>query len=148
MPEDATSQDTPHNAVAVNGRAYEIIDHAYDVIVVGAGGSGLRAVVGASEADESAKETARKAAEDALGDVLGVVNTFFLSGANFIGGVSPSIADMRFAATVEFIRITDFAVPVWLDNYMERIEATLGDAYAEPAADVRGYIDYVRTQSG
>jgi succinate dehydrogenase / fumarate reductase flavoprotein subunit len=50
MPEDATSQDTPHNAVAVNGRAYEIIDHAYDVIVVGAGGSGLRAVVGASEA--------------------------------------------------------------------------------------------------
>jgi succinate dehydrogenase flavoprotein subunit len=50
MPQDATPQNTPHNAVQVNGRAYEIIDHAYDVIVVGAGGSGLRAVVGASEA--------------------------------------------------------------------------------------------------
>jgi succinate dehydrogenase / fumarate reductase, flavoprotein subunit len=35
---------------AVNGRAYPIEDHTYDVIVVGAGGSGLRAVVGCSEA--------------------------------------------------------------------------------------------------
>ncbi len=50
MPQDATPQNTPHNAVNVNGRAYDITDHAYDVIVVGAGGSGLRAVVGASEA--------------------------------------------------------------------------------------------------
>jgi succinate dehydrogenase / fumarate reductase, flavoprotein subunit len=37
-------------APAVNGRAYPIEDHSYDVIVVGAGGSGLRAVVGCSEA--------------------------------------------------------------------------------------------------
>jgi len=51
MPQDATPKDTPpHNAVQVNGRAYPIIDHAYDVVVVGAGGSGLRAVVGCSEA--------------------------------------------------------------------------------------------------
>ncbi len=35
---------------AINGRAYPIEDHSYDVIVVGAGGSGLRAVVGCSEA--------------------------------------------------------------------------------------------------
>ncbi|MGB6490942.1 MAG: succinate dehydrogenase flavoprotein subunit [Methylovirgula sp.] len=32
------------------GRAYPITDHDYDVVVVGAGGSGLRAVVGCSEA--------------------------------------------------------------------------------------------------
>jgi len=50
MPQDATPQNTPHNAVQVNGRAYEITDHAYDVLVVGAGGSGLRAVVGCSQA--------------------------------------------------------------------------------------------------
>ena len=37
-------------APAINGRAYPIEDHTYDVIVVGAGGSGLRAVVGCSEA--------------------------------------------------------------------------------------------------
>ncbi len=34
----------------IGGRAYEIIDHSYDVIVVGAGGAGLRAVLGASQA--------------------------------------------------------------------------------------------------
>jgi succinate dehydrogenase / fumarate reductase flavoprotein subunit len=32
------------------GRAYPIEDHTYDVVVVGAGGAGLRAVVGCSEA--------------------------------------------------------------------------------------------------
>src|SRR6187397_2181024 len=50
MPQDATPQDaTPHNVPKINGRAYPITDHAYDVVVVGAGGSGLRAVVGCSE---------------------------------------------------------------------------------------------------
>ncbi len=34
----------------INGRAYPIEDHSFDVVVVGAGGSGLRAVVGCSEA--------------------------------------------------------------------------------------------------
>jgi succinate dehydrogenase flavoprotein subunit len=38
------------SAPAVNGRAYPVIEHEFDVVVVGAGGSGLRAVVGASEA--------------------------------------------------------------------------------------------------
>ena len=39
-----------NGAPNINGRAYPIEDHTYDVIVVGAGGSGLRAVVGCSEA--------------------------------------------------------------------------------------------------
>jgi glutathione S-transferase len=30
---------------------------------------------------------------------------------------------------------------------MSRMEETLGDAYSEPAADVRGYIEYVKSQS-
>ena len=37
-------------APGVNGRAYPIEDHAYDVVIIGAGGAGLRAVVGCSEA--------------------------------------------------------------------------------------------------
>jgi succinate dehydrogenase / fumarate reductase flavoprotein subunit len=37
-------------APAINGRVYPIEDHRYDVVVIGAGGSGLRAVVGCSEA--------------------------------------------------------------------------------------------------
>src|SRR5580765_7395118 len=35
---------------AVNGRAYPITEHVYDVVVVGAGGSGLRATLGCAEA--------------------------------------------------------------------------------------------------
>jgi succinate dehydrogenase / fumarate reductase flavoprotein subunit len=36
--------------VTVGGRAYTITDHTFDVVVVGAGGSGLRAALGASQA--------------------------------------------------------------------------------------------------
>src|SRR5246127_3386705 len=39
-----------NGAPATNGQAYKIEDHTYDVVVVGAGGAGLRAVVGCSEA--------------------------------------------------------------------------------------------------
>jgi succinate dehydrogenase / fumarate reductase flavoprotein subunit len=35
---------------AVNGKAYPITDHSFDVVVVGAGGAGLRATVGCSQA--------------------------------------------------------------------------------------------------
>ena len=35
---------------AVNGKAYPIHDHTYDVVVVGAGGAGLRATLGCAEA--------------------------------------------------------------------------------------------------
>jgi succinate dehydrogenase / fumarate reductase, flavoprotein subunit len=34
----------------VNGQAYKITDHTYDVVVVGAGGAGLRATLGCAEA--------------------------------------------------------------------------------------------------
>ncbi len=34
---------------AATGRAYEIVDHAFDVVVVGAGGAGLRATLGMAE---------------------------------------------------------------------------------------------------
>jgi succinate dehydrogenase / fumarate reductase flavoprotein subunit len=35
---------------AINGRAYPITDHTFDVVVVGAGGAGLRATVGCAQA--------------------------------------------------------------------------------------------------
>ena len=38
------------NGAAVNGKAYTIIDHTFDVVIVGAGGAGLRATVGCSQA--------------------------------------------------------------------------------------------------
>jgi succinate dehydrogenase / fumarate reductase flavoprotein subunit len=46
----ASTAPAKDKAPAINGRAYPIEDHRYDVVVVGAGGAGLRAVVGCSEA--------------------------------------------------------------------------------------------------
>ncbi len=46
----ASGADAGGAAPAINGRAYPIEDHVYDVVVIGAGGAGLRAVVGCSEA--------------------------------------------------------------------------------------------------
>jgi len=40
-----------NGAPGSNGQAYPIEDHTYDVVVVGAGGAGLRAVVGCGEPD-------------------------------------------------------------------------------------------------
>jgi glutathione S-transferase len=104
--------------------------------------------VGTSDADDAAKAKAAKDAEAALAGPLEVYRTFFLADRPFIGGDEPSIADMRLAATLEFLRAIDYPFPDWTEEYMSRMEETLGDAYSEPVADVRGYIDYVRSQSG
>ena len=68
-------------------------------------------------------------------------------GRPFIGGDSPSIADIRLAATLEFLHAIDYDFPAWATDYMARVESALGEAYSEPAADVRGYIEYVKSQA-
>ena len=103
--------------------------------------------VATSDADEAMKAKAAKDAEAALADPLEVFNKFFLGGQQFIGGEHPSIADIRLAATLEFLRSIDYEFPAWAEEYMSRIEGALGDAYTEPAADVRGYVDNVRGQA-
>jgi len=103
--------------------------------------------VGSSDADDAAKAAAQKAAEDAIAEPLDVYRTFFLDGKTFIGGDSPSIADIRLCATLEFLNAIDYDFPAWTKEYMAAMESALGDAYSEPAADVRGYIEYVRSQS-
>src|SRR5450631_3275795 len=50
MAAEGNGKATNGSGPAVNGSAYPIEDHSYDVVVIGAGGSGLRAVVGCSEA--------------------------------------------------------------------------------------------------
>src|SRR5512133_654315 len=96
--------------------------------------------VATSEADESMKAKAQKDAEEALAEPLEAYRLFFLDGRRFIGGDHPSIADIRLAATLEFLRAVDYDFPAWAEEYMRRMETTLGDAYSEPAADVRGYV--------
>jgi glutathione S-transferase len=100
--------------------------------------------VGTSDADDDMKAKAQADAEAALAEPLDVFNTYFLDGRPFIGGEAPSIADIRLAATLEFLRAIDYDFPAWADDYLTRMETTLGEAYSEPAADVRRYIDSVK----
>src|SRR5271156_5129422 len=46
----ATNGSPAQNAPALGGKAYPITDHTFDVVVVGAGGAGLRASVGCAQA--------------------------------------------------------------------------------------------------
>ena len=101
--------------------------------------------VGSSEADEELKAQAQRDATTALAQPLDAYRRFFLDGKRFIGGDSPSIADIRLAATLEFLHAIDYDVPAWLGEFMAAIEETLGDAYSEPAADVRGYVGSVKS---
>ncbi len=45
----ATNGSNGASAPAIGGKAYPITDHTYDVVVVGAGGAGLRASVGCAQ---------------------------------------------------------------------------------------------------
>ena len=103
-------------------------------------------VATAPDADDEMKAKAQQDAEAALADPLDVYNRFFLDGKQFIGGDSPSIADFRFAATLEFLRAIDYDFPAWAEEYMARMEETLGEAYSEPVADVRGYVESVKSE--
>ncbi len=104
--------------------------------------------VATSAADDAMKATAQADAEAALAGPLDVYRAFYLAGRRFIGGDTPSIADIRFAASLEFLRVIDYPLPDWAEEYMAAIEEALGDAYSEPAADVRGYVEHVKGQSG
>ena len=92
------------------------------------------------------KEEAQKAAAEAVGETLDVFQKFFLDGKTFIGGDHPSIADIRLACSLEFLDVIDYHLPEWAKTYMGAVAKALGDAYAEPAKDVEGYIAYVKGQ--
>ena len=97
-----------------------------------------------SDADDAIKAQAQKDAEAAIAEPLDAYNKFFLDGKKFIGGDSPSIADIRLAATLEFLHAIDYDFPAWAEEYMSAVESALGDAYSEPAADVRGFVAQVK----
>ena len=102
--------------------------------------------VATSDADDSLKAKAQQDATEALAEPLDAYRAFFLEGRRFIGGDGPSIADIRLAATLEFLRAIDYDVPDWAEEFMGAMESTLGDAYSEPAADVRGFVAQAKGQ--
>jgi glutathione S-transferase len=97
-----------------------------------------------SDADDEIKAKAQKDAEDAIAVPLEAYHKFFLDGRKFIGGSEPSIADIRLAATLEFLNAVDYDFPTWATEYMAAVEEALGEAYSEPAGDVRGFIASVK----
>ncbi len=101
--------------------------------------------VATSAADDDMKAKAQQDAEAALAEPLDAFRAFFLEGRQFVGGDKPSIADIRWAASLEFLRAIDYDFPAWAEEYMSRVESALGDAYSEPAADVRGYVASVKS---
>jgi glutathione S-transferase len=103
--------------------------------------------VATSGADDDMKAQAQKDAEAALAEPLEVFHSFFMAGKPFIGGDTPSIADIRLAATLEFLRAIDYEFPAWAEEYMTAMESTLGESYSEPVADVRGYVEQVKSQA-
>jgi glutathione S-transferase len=103
--------------------------------------------VATSNADDDMKAAAQEAATEALAEPLDVYRAFFMDGKQFIGGASPSIADIRLAASLEFLRAIDYDLPAWAEDFMAAMEESLGEAYTEPAGDVRGYSAYVKSQS-
>jgi glutathione S-transferase len=105
-------------------------------------------VATAEGADDAMKARAREEAEAALAQPLDAYREFFLDGRRFIGGDHPSIADIRLAASLEFLNAIDYEFPQWAREYMAAVEEALGDAYSEPAQDVRDYIGYVKSQQG
>ena len=104
--------------------------------------------VATSEAGDDMKAKAQKDAEEALAEPLEAFRAWFLDGRTFVGGDHPSIADIRWAATLEFLRGIDYPFPAWAEEYMSAVESALGDAYSEPAADVRGFVAQVKEPAG
>jgi glutathione S-transferase len=103
--------------------------------------------VATSEADDDMKAQAQKDAEAAIAHPLDAFHSFFLEGKEFIGGAHPSIADIRLAVTLEFLRAIDYDFPAWAEEFMSAVESALGDAYSEPAEDVRGFVASVRSRT-
>jgi len=98
----------------------------------------------APAASDEMKAQAVQDATAALAEPLEAFRAFFLEGRPFVGGDHPSIADIRWAATLEFLRAIDYDLPEWAEDYLSRMEETFGYAYSEPAADVRGYVESVK----
>ena len=96
--------------------------------------------VATSEADDAMKEKAAQDAAAALAMPLEAYHQHFLDGKIMIGGDEPTIADIRLAVTLEFLDSIDYDLPAWAKEHKQAVESALGDAYSEPASEVREFV--------
>ena len=102
--------------------------------------------VGTSEGDDQMKAKARRTPRPrSPRRSTRIARSSWTEGGS--SAATPSIADTRFAATLEFLRAIDYDLPDWAEDYMAAMESALGEAYTEPAADVRGYVAQVKSQA-
>ena len=141
---------TPAKRAMIDSAMFYLIGTLYPVLARATYGnlgfSHYPGEVGASNLDAIHKTEAQQASTAAIAEPLNVFHKFYMDGKPFIGGAKPSIADIRLAATLEFLAVIDYPLPAWAKTYVAAMEKSLGKAYAEPAADVRGYISYVKSQ--
>ena len=97
----------------------------------------------------SARQEARaqKAAVEAIAEPLEVFRKFYMDGKTFIGGANPSIADIRLASTLEFLRGHRLQAAGLGEAIYGGHRKSARQSLSEPAADVRGYIAYVKSQA-
>ena len=93
------------------------------------------------------KEQAATDAQAAIAEPLEVVPLVLPRRGRSSAATHPCIADIRLAASLEFLRAIDYEFPAWAEEYLSAMESALGDAYSEPAADVRGFVEYARSQN-
>ena len=100
-----------------------------------------------SSASDEIKAEARAASEAATLEMLAIYKSFFIGEGGFIGGDKPSIADLRFASSLEFLSALSCEKPAWLGEYITRMEEARGDAYKGPAGELRGTVQYLLSQA-
>ena len=74
--------------------------------------------------------------------VMLVISNRFAAGSEALSHIVEVYPGSR-----EFLRAVDYPFPDWTNEYMALVESALGDAYSEPAADVRGYVAQVKSAS-
>ena len=106
---DAFYPAEPEKRAMVDSAMFYIVGTLYPYIVRATYGAlgfpHYPGEVGASDASAAEKEKAQKAAVEAVGETLAALHKFFLEGKTFIGGDHPSIADIRLAASLEFLKV-------------------------------------------
>ena len=111
--------------------------------------SAISGEVGASDAERRGQSGRAEGRDRGTSpEPLSVFQTFYLLGQAVHRRRRPSIADIRLAATLEFLAAIDYDLPALGEaNIVAAMEKALGAAYSEPAADVRGYIGWVKSKA-
>jgi glutathione S-transferase len=90
------------------------------------------------DATPAEKEKAQKSAAGAVGETLGAFHKFFLQGKTFVGGDHVSIADIRLACSLEFLKVIDYHLPESAKTYTGAVAKKTSRATSPQGAEEVG----------